>query len=142
MPRLDPPFARPPAHPRCRSSVIPLIVGEGITGDRRFVMDTRDESRREIDFVAEAGRRGVSVSSVRSEWERAHVGTIPASVSFEEWLRASSAKFQDAHLGRRLAAEFRAGRLTLSDIAKRSARQYDFDDLVREDEGSFDAIGL
>lgn len=107
--RLQPPGARPPAHPNCRSTTVAVLDGEALVGDRPAVTDTRTRRKREIDFRAMAKAQGRSVQSVRSDWARDNIGQVPAKTTYDEWLRRQPAAFQDEVLGKRRAKLFRDG---------------------------------
>lgn len=123
--RLVPPGARPPAHPNCRSVMIAILSGQGISdimGDRPFVRDTRTRSFREKDFRAEAreadrtrwnnsspAERNQLVKIRRDKWSKENVGTLPASTDYDTWLRRQPPAFQDEVLGFKKAEKFRGG---------------------------------
>ena len=77
---------RPPQHPRCRSTSVPVIDG-GPLGTRPAVPLLKSE----LDGLSrEARRRRV----------RELVGPVPAETTYSQFLRRQSAAFQDEVLGR------------------------------------------
>lgn len=106
---LVPPTARPPAHPSCRSLTVAFISPD-IVGNRPFVQDARDPSRRLADFRADARRTGRPIGDIRSEWAQKHIGRVPAKTDYDTWLRTQPAAFQDRALGARWRGQaFRKG---------------------------------
>ena len=124
--RLSPPGARPPAHPNCRSLMIAILYGQGIADlmvDRPFVRDSRTRKFREKDFRAEARealgserwksmsrpQRNVAIRARKVEWAERVTGRVPASTTYDEWLRRQPTEFQDEVLGLKKAKVFREG---------------------------------
>lgn len=76
---------RPPAHPRCRSAVVPYL--------------------KPVEEIL-----GVRATGRLDEATRASMdGQIPADTTFETWLRRQSVERQNQALGRRRAELFRSG---------------------------------
>jgi len=90
-PHLDPPSARPPAHPQCRSQMVGVLNPDGIAarmGSRAYVRDTRTRRFRERDFRAETRdkvgaarwkrmttkQRTAAIARTRKAWARDAVG--------------------------------------------------------------------
>ena len=106
---LIPPSARPPAHPSCRSTTGAYISPE-ILGNRPFVMDARNPSRRLADFRREARETGRPIGEIRREWAVKHIGKVPGKTDYDTWLRRQPAAFQDRALGARWRGDaFRKG---------------------------------
>lgn len=133
---------RPPAHPNCRSTVVPVLAGEEIVGDRPTVRDSRTRRMRERDFSAEArdevgarewskmsaGDRRALVRAKREAWADENIGSTPSNVTYQDWLKRQPAKFQDDVLGATRGRLFRDG-LTLDKFVDASGRQYSLDQL-------------
>ena len=120
FPRLEPPSARPPAHPNCRSVKIALISLDGLIGERPFVAGERLNFRR---LARErAGSRWGSLSQqerdrltalARENWLRDNVGTVSATTTYGEWLSQQSIAFQDDVLGPTRGQLLRSGALRM-----------------------------
>lgn len=124
-PRLNPPTARPPAHPSCRTQMTSVLNLEGIEelmGERPFVRDTRTRKFRERDFRKEAkGKAGnrwkkmtskqrtTSVRKIRKRWVKENVGTVPSKINHDKWLRKQPSSFQNEVLGIQKGDFFRRG---------------------------------
>lgn len=139
---LEPSGARPPAHPNCRSIMVAVIDGVEAVGTRPTVRDTRTRGRREVDFRAEARRSGRPTRDVRKEWADKNIGSVPADVTYEEWLRRQSAGFQQDVLGKSRATLFRRGDVRLDQFVDFSGRQFTLRELRRSRPGAFDDAGL
>lgn len=132
---------RPPAHPNCRSRMVPVVKGERIVGERPMVRDTRTREVREKDFRAEAreaagdswkgmsaAERNVAVAARRQAWTAENVGTVPSNVTYEEWLKRQPKAFQDDVLGKARAKMFRDG-MSLDKFVDESGKQYSLAEL-------------
>ena len=124
-PKLDPPTARPPAHPQCRSTMIAMLDPNGVADgmpDRAFVKDTRTRRKRERDFRAEAKERAGAkwkgmtprqrnrmVKNAKRRWAKDAIGHVPPNTTYDEWLRKQPKPFQDNVLGVKRAQAFRKG---------------------------------
>lgn len=124
--KLQPPGARPPAHVNCRSLMIAILHGQGIADimvDRPFVRDSRTRKFREKDFRAETRdamgaerwrelskqQRNVAIHARKVEWAERVTGKVPASTTYDEWLRKQPQPFQDEVLGKAKGKKFRDG---------------------------------
>ena len=133
---------RPPAHPNCRSTIIPVLVGEEIVGDRPTVRDSRTRRMRELDFAAEAreeagakewsklsaAERRARVKTKRDNWADENIGSTPSNVNYQTWLKRQPASFQDDVLGPTRGRLFREG-LQLDRFIDASGKQYNLDQL-------------
>ena len=144
---LDPQEARPPGHPNCRSLMVAMLAPDMIIGDRPFVSDDRTREQREKDFRREArdadpeawkamspADRNAEVKRIRDKWGDENIGTVPASTTYEEWMRRQSPEFQDATLGPSRAEMFRNGDATLDqfvDTGGRTRTLSELDNLTR-----------
>lgn len=138
---------RPPAHPRCRSAMVPVTKGEKIIGERPMVRDTRTRKEREVDFRAEAkaaagdkwkgmtpAQRDAAAKARRLDWIDKNVGTVPSNVTYNEWLKRQPKAFQDDVLGSARGELFRKG-MTLDKFVDADGRQYSLAELKAQTTG-------
>lgn len=140
--RLQPPGARPPAHPNCRSVMVAVIDPENAVGKRPFITDTRTRREREIDFRKEARERGVPIQQIRAEWARERVGNIPAETTYQQWLERQSAGFQDDVLGPTRGKLFRLGGLTLDRFVDTTGKRFTLEQLQELHPAAFKRVGV
>jgi len=140
--RLDPPDARPPAHPNCRSIMVAVLSPDGVVGDLDKVTDIRGKVEREIDFAAIADEKGLSVAEVRSAWAAEMVGATPARATYESWLARQPRWFQAEILGETRASLFRDGGLSLDRFTDYRGGRYTVADLRRLDAEAFRRAGV
>ena len=96
---------RPPAHPNCRSSTVPVI-----------------KSWREI------GLKGLPAST------RASMnGQVAADMNYGDWLRKQPVSFQNDVLGERKATLFRKGKLPIDRFVNRVGDELTLDELRRQE---------
>ncbi len=124
--KLEPPGARPPGHIGCRSVMIAILYGQGIADilvDRPFVRDTRTRKFREKDFRTETREaigaerwkalsvpeRNAAINNSKRVWAERVTGRVPASQTYDEWLRKQPKEFQNDVLGVKKAGAFRGG---------------------------------
>ncbi len=143
---LNPPGARPPAHPSCRSVMIAVLDPQGVSdriGTRPFVRDPRTRRRRELDFRAQARgkvgarwanlnrtQRNAAVRRERDRWATENIGTVPADVTYQEWLSRQPAAFQDQVLGPSRGKLFRDGGVTLTQFVDRLGNELTLEQLA------------
>jgi SPP1 gp7 family putative phage head morphogenesis protein len=139
---LQPPGARPPAHPNCRSIMVAILDPDGVVGERPFVVDTRTRARREVDFRRMARETGRPIREIRSEWAAEAVGRVPAKTTYNQWLRRQSAAFQDDVLGRTKGRLFRRGELEMDAFVDRSGRELTLAELADSRPEAFLLAGL
>lgn len=142
VPPLKPADAKPPAHMNCRSVMVAYIDGVGLLGKRPSIADKRTPRQRQIDFRAEARRTGKPIQEVRAAWARKHVGPVPATVSYQDWLARQSAEFQDDVLGKTKGALFRRGGLKLDQFIDRSGKELTLAQLADTNPSAFIRAGL
>ena len=94
---------RPPAHPNCRSTLVPVL-----------------KSWRELGIDLDEAPDGTRASMD---------GQVPANLSYGDWLDEQPADRQDAALGPSRARLFRAGRITVADLTTSSGRPLTLDEL-------------
>lgn len=103
---------RPPAHPNCRSTTVPVTKSFREMG---IPLDEFDES-------------------VRPEVKNGLAGNVPATETYQTWLEKQSATFQDDVLGPTRGKLFRKGDLPLDRFVEEpSGRQYTLDELKRRE---------
>lgn len=144
-PQLKPQTARPPAHPNCRSVMIAIFSADGVAqqiGERPFVRDARTRRLREIDFRADArarigdkqwsqlsrSQRNALIRNERTAWAEANIGSVPADVDYDTWLRRQPTAFQNEVLGIRKAQAFRKG-LKLDKFIDRQGNELTLEEL-------------
>lgn len=145
VPKLNPPGARPPAHPQCRSVMIPILDPSGITNSmekRPFIRDSRTRRFRERDFRADArsqagdrwkgmtrSQRNAAVRARRDAWGDANIGQVPANITYQQWLKRQPRSFQNEVLGPARAKLFRAGKATLNQFVDRVGNELTLEQL-------------
>lgn len=152
---LSPPQARPPAHPNCRSVMVPMMNPEGVLGNRPFVRSTQRRQAREVNFRESArekagsrwrsmsrSERNAATRRAREAWARDNIGTVPAQTDYQSWLRRQPASFQDEVLGTTRAKLFREGGLSLDRFIDASGKRYNLNQLRRREASAFRAADL
>lgn len=139
---LKPLDATPPAHINCRSTMVGYIDGVGLVGKRPTVTDTRTRAKREVDFRAEARRRGVPIQQVRREWAAENIGQVPSKTTYQEFLTRQPAKFQDEVLGPTRGKLFRAGGMRVNEFVDRAGNELTLDQLANTRPEAFVRAGL
>jgi SPP1 gp7 family putative phage head morphogenesis protein len=103
---------RPPAHPNCRSSVVPVL-----------------KSWQELGFSG-----GDLPVGTRASMN----GQVAGDVTYNDWLRRQPVEFQDDVLGVAKARLFRQGGLTLDRFVDRAGREYTLDELRRREAAAWE----
>lgn len=98
---------RPPAHPNCRSSVIPVL-----------------KSFREI---------GIPAADLAPSTRASMNGQVAEDTTYSEWLRRQPVEFQDDVLGVAKGRLFRQGGLSLDRFVDRAGREYTLEELRRRE---------
>ena len=155
LPRLTPPFAEPPAHTNCRSSLVGFLNGVGLIGNRPFVRDKRRRNRRDSDFRAQAREeagagwsslsekeRRARIRDKRNEWISANIGQVPADTDYDTWLRRQPAGFQDDVLGKTRGALFRRGGLKQDQFVDFNGDTLTLDELRALHPAAFERAGV
>lgn len=147
-PLLDPPGARPPAHPSCRSLMTTVLSPEGIADimpPKPFVRDARTRKFRERDFRKEArlnvgakkwkrmsvSQRNGLIKKNRLSWAQKNIGQVPGKTNYDQWLRRQPAKFQNEVLGIGKGKMFRKG-LKLDQFVDRKGKEFTLDELSEQ----------
>lgn len=142
---------QPPLHWNCRSLRVAALDGD-MLGDRPAKPYTEGELAKEY---AELNKlTGVSTrddlprgtKGAFDQWKRKRirqlVGPIPASTTFNEWLKQQSETFQDETLGVTKAKLFRDGGLSLDKFTNRNGDELTLAQLAQREEAAFRAAGL
>jgi hypothetical protein len=137
VPPVAPEGLRPPAHLRCRSTLVFQIDGIGLVGSRPYVTDTRTAKQRKIDFEEMASETGRSVQDVRTAWANENIGHVSAATTYEKWLASQDVKFQDSVLGKAKGKLFREGGLRLDDFVDASGKELTLKELREMNPAAF-----
>lgn len=122
----------------CRSIMVAVLKGVGLLGTRPFVLVGREK----VDFRALARQQGIGVPEARRRWAATHVGSVPAKMTYQQWLSRQSAAFQDEVLGKAKGALFRRGDLTLNEFVDRRGNELTLAQLRRTHPEAFEQAGL
>lgn len=95
---------RPPAHPNCRSSMVPILKSASELGLKNAPKSTRASMN----------------------------GQVPEDMNYDGWLRKQPKAFQDDVLGKRKAELFRSG-LKMERFVDRSGAEYTLDELKKRE---------
>ena len=141
----------PPLHFNCRSLRVALINGVAI-GRRPARPFTEKMLVREF-----AKREGIEGATTRAKLPRGTkgryddyaagrirelTGTVPAKLTYQQWLSRQSAAFQDDVLGRTKGRLFRRGDLTLDKFVNRAGDEIPLSQLARKARDAFIKAGL
>jgi len=154
-PKLKPEYARPPAHPNCRSLMVGVFDIDGIievVGERPFVRG----NKRQLDFRQAAkdrigaeqwkalspSERNSLIKFEKKAWARVNIGTVPAATTYQQWLKRQPSDFQEEVLGKTKAKLFRDGGLTLDRFVDRRGNELNLAELSRKDPTAFVDAGL
>lgn len=107
---------RPPAHPACRSTTIPVL-----------------KSLRELGMSA----KEVPVASTRASMN----GQVSSELNYDKWLRTQPKDFQDEVLGQSKAKLFRAG-LEMDRFVDRRGNELTLDQLKQRESAAWAKAGL
>lgn len=107
---------RPPAHPNCRSTTVPVL-----------------KSWKEM---------GINLSEAPEGTRASMDGQVPSSSTYDTWLRKKDTAFQEDILGVQKAKLFRDGQLTLDRFVDRAGAEYTLDELRKREKAAFELAGL
>ena len=99
---------RPPAHPNCRCTTVPVLYHW-----RHMPLDIPGGSRASMD------------------------GQVPEALTYNQWLKQQPAAIQDEALGRQRGLAFRKGDLQVSDFVNRRDRVFTLDELRQREADAF-----
>lgn len=105
---------RPPAHPNCRSTTVPVLAKASEMVQERL-------TEREIAALD---------------------GLPPNELTYGPWLRRQPAAVQDDILGQSRGRLFRRGELPIDRFIDRTGREYTLDELRRREAEAWEAAGL
>ncbi|QYW02108.1 minor capsid protein [Stenotrophomonas phage Sonora] len=142
MKPVTPAGARPPGHINCRSTLIAYLRGIGLLGNRPYVTDTRTRDKREIDFRKEAKKSGSTVPEVRRAWAEQNIGRVPATTTYQDFLKRQPASFQDKVLGPTRGKLFRSGGLNVDQFVDRAGNEMTLAQLAASKPEAFIKAGL
>ena len=148
--RPDEPHPTPPAHPNCRSVLVPSVDPQGLIGERATVGGTnfrraaREKAGDRWKTMTEKQKLN-AITRARNNYGKEVIGFVPAETTYEQWLRKQPASFQDEVLGKTKGRLFRneglsvdkfvdektLKPLTLAEIAKREGIKIDRTRVVR-----------
>ena len=107
---------RPPAHPNCRSAIVPVV-----------------KSWKEL---------GINLAEAPEGTRASMNGQVPASETYQEWLSRQPAAFQDDVLGKTKGKLFRQGDLTLERfVDEGTGRAYTLEELRQRHPDAFRRAG-
>ena len=143
---------RPPLHYQCRSLRVPVLDGDAM-GDRPAKPSTERmllrefAERNKLDKVP--GERSALPRGTKGAFDdfsrrrvRELTGQVPAKTTYQEWLTAQSAEFQNDVLGPTRAKLFRDGGLPLEKFVDHSGEQLNLSLLASKEAAAFRAAGL
>lgn len=107
---------RPPAHPNCRSTTAPVL-----------------KSWKEL---------GISLAEAPEGTRASMNGQVPASETYDIWLRKQDSGFQDDVLGVTKGRLFRKGDLSLDRFVDQKGHEYTLEELRRREAAAFARAGL
>lgn len=131
---------RPPVHPNCRCLVAGSVDGE-LVGERPLKRSTEEDLLAE--FTAEQGikkvkRRASLPRGFKGKFDqfsrrrvRQLTGRVPASMTFDEFLRKQSPAFQNKVLREQVAEWYRKRRVDLEDLFDRNGDVFSIEEILR-----------
>lgn len=130
----------PPLHFRCRSTRVPYINPDNLgnrpykaASEKQFLKQfAADNSLGKVATVNDLPR---GYKTAYNTWARAEtrklVGQVPATHTFNSWLKTQSKEFQDEYLGVGKADLFRQGKLSLDKFVTRDGYELPIKDLLK-----------
>lgn len=143
----------PPVHINCRSLRI-AVVGAEVLAERPMKTVTQQMLLREY---REANGLTRAATADRASLPRGHkskfdqfarkrtrdlIGRVPADTTYEQFLRAQPASFQDDVLGKTKGKLFREGKLPIRKFTDETGAEYTLSELARRDRKAFLDAGL
>lgn len=140
----------PPLHFSCRSLRVAVVDGE-VLGQRPMKPVTERGLLREwtqANNIPQVTKRAQLPFGQKGRFDkfsrkriRQLTGTVPAKISYQEWLKTQSTEFQDDVLGPSRAAMFRRG-VGLDRFVNRAGNEIPLAELARKEAEAFKAAGL
>jgi SPP1 gp7 family putative phage head morphogenesis protein len=141
----------PPAHFNCRSIRVPLLT-EKLIGNRPFNPTTQKQLLAEYAKQNNLGKitnrddlpRGTKKDFDTFARKRARelIGTVPASTTYEDFIKAQSVEFQNEVLGKTKAQLFRNGGLRLDQFVDTNGNELTILELSERYKEAFRKAGL
>jgi SPP1 gp7 family putative phage head morphogenesis protein len=131
---------RPPAHPKCRSRISPVLRSwDDLAQDGRL---RRGRGSTNIDtlFRQRLKAKGLSddqIAKVQRDARASMDGQIPATQTYGDWLRRKPASFQDEVLGEVKGKLFRDGGLRVDRFVDYTGRSYSIRELRQREPEAF-----
>lgn len=116
--KVGEPHPTPPAHPNCRSALIPALDGE-VAGKRPYVAD-----KRKVGDIPVDQRDGM-------------IGQVSAKTTYPEWFSRQNAAFQREWLGRSRYELYKKGGYTLDKFVDPLGKRLSLDELRLKDAATF-----
>lgn len=116
--KVGEPHPTPPAHPNCRSALIPAL-DDDVAGKRPYVADNR--SIGEIPMSERAGK----------------IGKVSAKTTYPQWFARQSAAFQREWLGRTRYELYKKGGYKLDKFVDPLGNRLTLDELRLKDAATF-----
>lgn len=142
---------KPPLHIACRSLRVAAINGS-FAGDRPAKPVTEKMLLKEYaekNKLAPVTTRDELPRGFKTDFDkwariraRELVGPIPATTTYEPWLRSQSIEFQEEVLGKAKAKLFREGNLPLDRFVDRNGNELTLQQLAVKEREAFEAAGL
>lgn len=141
----------PPLHFNCRSVRV-AIISQDAVGDRPARAFTQQQLMRE--FTSQRGITGIlkrvdlprgtkgAFDNFARTRMRQLTGTVPAKVTYQQWLTRQTNMFQDDVLGKARGRLFRRGNLKLDKFVNRKGDQIPLSQLASKHREAFIAAGL
>lgn len=141
----------PPVHFNCRSARTMILSPEAV-GQRPAKPSTQRQLLREY-----AAQNNIKAPRQRKNLPRGHkarfdqfarrrirelTGTVPAKVTYRQWLKRQTKEFQNDVLGPTRAKLFREGGLDLDKFVDRQGKELNLKELVRVERQAFIDAGL
>lgn len=132
---------RPPAHPRCRSRVTPVLPRFSSLARPGALRSGRGSTNIDTLFRQRLKARGfddAAASQIIRNARSSMDGRVPAKTTFNSWLKDKPADFQDEILGPTRAKMFRTGEIHLDRFVDDTGRQYTIKELREREAAVFE----
>lgn len=129
---IDAAFAKPPLHPRCRCTLVPLLDDE-LVGRRPFVRAAKVTGRDGKTGYRSIGR----MTKKQREDAGLKVGQVDANTSFSKWFADQPERYQREWLGWSRFKLYKEGGYTLDKFIDPRNKAYTLADLRQKDSETF-----
>lgn len=141
----------PPLHMSCRSLRVAIISPDAI-GSRPYKASTEsqllgefadDNNLEDITSYDDIpyGMKG-QYNTFAAQRVKEMTGTVPANVTYQQWLTRQSASFQDNALGKTKGKLFRNGKLQLDKFVNKAGDELTLSELAAQHASAFTDAGL